>query len=758
MVKPPAYVLALLAAGNVSAQAAEYTVPDILVIGVTPLLGSGMDINKVPSNVQVVNPAQLRQQNPASVADMLDGRLGSVTISDYQGSPLQPNVSFRGFNASPVLGDPQGLAVFQNGMRLNEAFGDLVNWDMMPSFAVDTIQVLPGSNPAFGLNALGGALALRMKDGFTTKGSSVEVGAGSFGRYQTTAEYGRQLGDLAFYGGISARRDGGWRKNSPSQLAQSYVDVAARKDNLDVGLGVTLGASDLSGLGTVPLDQLSASRNSVFTSPDNTQNALIAVSMRGNYDWSSSLSVQTGAWYRHLRTQTHNGDAIDLEDCGGGNAGTLCDDDGNQILARGGGTIASTNTGAINNTSTTTDSFGLMAQLTRDSKLFSRRNTLVAGLSTEQGWTRFGTNSEIGVIGADRAVIGTGAYYGGNTYNVSLETRNAYYGAYVTDTLDITDRLHLTVSGRYNMAWIDLMDQLGSGLSGNHYYQRFNPASGLSWQITPNLTAFGGYAEANRTPTAAELACADPTSPCRVPNAFQSDPPLKQVVSRTLEVGLRGKAPLERSDAVSWSLALFGTRNYDDIIFVNSGNHSGQGYFTNAGTTQRQGIEASIDARLGRWSLGANYALVDATFLSNLQLPSPNNPTASNNAIRVSPGNRMPGIPQHSLKLEAAYAVTERWTVGADARLSSDRIYRGDESNTINHIPGYAVFNAQSSYAIHPGAVAFLRLQNILDEKYATAGTLGDADGGLANFPYKDYRFQAPGEPRSIWGGLRLSF
>lgn len=748
-----AAALVLLTAMGDPAFAQSVQVPEVTVIGVTPLLGSGMDINKVPSNAQVVNPSQTRDQNPASAADMLNSRLGSVNLSDYQGNPLQPALSFRGYNASPVLGDPQGLAIYQNGMRLNEAFGDLVNWDMQPSFAVDTIQMLPGANPVFGLNALGGAMALRMKDGFSTKGTTVEAGAGSFGRVQATAETGHQVGDIAFYGGVSARRDQGWRQHSPSQLAQSYVDVAARKGDLDIGLGVTLGASDLSGLGTVPTDQLAASRSSVFTSPDQTQNALVAADLRGNYDLSSALSLQANGWYRHLRTVTHNGDSNGLQDC----AGLLCDDNGNNILARGGATISSTNTGVINNTTTSSDSFGVSAQLTHDSTLFRRRNTMTAGLSTEQGWTTYGTNSEVGVIGTDRVLIGTGSYFDSDSYNVSLNTRNAYYGAYVTDTMDLTERLHLTVSGRQNLAWIELMDLRGSGLSGDHFYQRFNPAAGLSYELNPEMTVFGGYSEANRAPTAAELACADPAKPCRVPNAFQSDPSLRQVVSRSLEVGLRGRADFEQDRRMTWSLALFGSRNYDDIIFVNS-TSTGQGYFTNAGITQRRGIEANVDAKLGPWTLAASYALVDATFQSNLQIASANNPTATNSVIQVSPGNRLPGIPQHALKLAAGYAVTEQWSVGADAKVSSDRIYRGDESNTLKHIPGYAVFNAQTSYAVRPEAVVFLRVQNIADQKYATAGNLGDATGALAAFPYSSNRFQSPGEPRSFWGGVRVSF
>ena len=734
--------------------------PEMVVVGVSPLLGTGIDLDRVPGNVSVIDPARERAKAPASVAQMLDARLGSVSMADYQGNPMQPNLSYRGFNASPVLGDPQGLAVYQNGMRINEAFGDLVLWDMSPAFAVDSVQVMPGSNPVFGLNALGGAVALKMKDGFSHQGRWAEAAGGSFGRARLTVEQGARAGDLGVYAGVSSQRDEGWRRHSPSKLIQGYGDIALRKDSFEVGLGLSAAASDLAGLGTAPSDLLASRRDEVFTAPDNSQNALVAANLRGTVELAPNVSVQANAYVRRLRTATHNGDPTNLSDCGAGaNAGTLCDDNGNQILDRAGKPIDAGNTGAINNTTTQSTSLGAGAQLTTDADLFGHRNTAIAGLAVDQGWTRYGTNSEIGVVGGDRVVSGSGDYYGGSAYTVSLDARNSYWGAYLTDTLSLTERLHLTLAGRLNLAWINLADRLGSGLDGRHAYQRFNPAAGLNWQFAPGLITYVSYAEANRTPTAAELSCADATKPCRVPNAFQSDPSLRQVVARTVEAGARGRLDgWGDGGTARWSAALFATRSDDDIIFVDSGNVSGQGYFTNAGSTLRKGVEAGLDAAIGPWTLAANYALVDATFESNLRIASPRNVAAVNNVIQVSPGNRMPGIPLHSLKLSADYAVTEAWSLGADAKMTSARFARGDESNTMPAIPGFAVFDARTAYALAPGSQAYVVVRNVLDTRYATAGTLGDPTGGAANFPYASNRFLAPGEPRSVWAGLRLSF
>ncbi|PKU25170.1 TonB-dependent receptor [Telmatospirillum siberiense] len=736
---------------------APVSLGEVVVVGVAPVMGSGVDRDKLPVNVQVVDPAALRATGPQSAADLLNARLGAVSVADYAGNPMQPSLSFRGFNASPTLGDSEGLAVYQNGMRLNESFGDLVNWDMNPSFAIDKLQVLPGSNPVFGLNALGGAVTLKMKNGFTNPGTDGEIAAGSFGRARTMVETGQQFGGFGFYTGVAMQTDDGWRQSSRSKLIQNYTDLAFRKEALELGVGVTLAASDLSGLGTSPVQLLAENRSAVFTSPDQTQNALAAIDLRGSYELSDSLSLQGGAYYRHLRTATHNGDASGISACADPNDGILCDDNG-PITDRAGNTISSAlgGNGINNNTVTLTQSMGASAQITHEGRVAAHANHAVFGVSTDQGWTDYNTNAELGELSSSRAVVGSGVYLGGSSYSVSLGAHNAYYGAYVSDTFSLTDHLHLTAAGRFNFAQQDLQDRLGGALSGKHDYQRFNPSLGLAWQVVDGLTTYVNYSEANRVPTAAELSCADPDQPCRVPNAFVSDPDLKQVIARTWEIGARGRLPAG-TGRVEWSLAAFTTKSTDDIIFVSSGSLLGSGYFTNAAATLRQGLEAGLDASLGSWRLFADYGLVRATFDSPLTIQSPNNTAAdANGNIQVRRGDRLPGIPLHTLKVGAEYALSDQWSVGSDLRFSSDRVIRGDESNSMPKIPAFAVVNASSSYRLRPGLELFFRVQNIFDRKYATAGTLGNPTSLFPSFT--DTRFESPGEPRSFWGGVRVAF
>src|ERR1700722_8835031 len=174
-----ASLLSLTATGAL-AQSAPQT-EHIEVIGTTPLPGSGIDPDKFPGNVQTLDAGDISREGDPNLTQPLSDKLGSVSINDDLDDPFQPDIWYRGFVASPVLGTSEGLAVYQNGVRINEAFGDTVNWDLFPDIAINRITLV-GSNPVFGLNALGGALNVEMKTGFTYQGGEAEISGGSFGQ------------------------------------------------------------------------------------------------------------------------------------------------------------------------------------------------------------------------------------------------------------------------------------------------------------------------------------------------------------------------------------------------------------------------------------------------------------------------------------------------------------------------------------------------------------------------------------------------
>src|SRR4029077_19646384 len=184
----------------------------------TPLPGAGIDPDKVPASVYPVDAAQIRQTGSFNISDALVKYVPGTTVNDVAANPFQPNVQFRGFVASPVSGTPQGLAVYQNGVRINEAFGDTVNWDLFPDLAIGRVDVV-GANPVYGLNALGGAIVLTMKTGFDFQGGTLEASGGSWGQRQGWIQYGTNAGRWGWYVAGRLLKQDGWRKFSPDSLS-----------------------------------------------------------------------------------------------------------------------------------------------------------------------------------------------------------------------------------------------------------------------------------------------------------------------------------------------------------------------------------------------------------------------------------------------------------------------------------------------------------------------------------------------------------
>jgi iron complex outermembrane receptor protein len=755
----------LLGAGPTLPQTAPEPLPPLLptieVIGTSPLLGSGIDRDKVPASTRSLGESDLRRTGSPDLTGTLNRQVPGVNLNDVQDNPFQPDVQYRGFDASPVLGTPQGLAIYQNGVRVNEAFGDTVNWDLIPDVAINRVN-LTGANPVFGLNALGGALAIEMKNGFNFQGGEAEISGGSFGRRALSVEHGAKSGELASYLAVRGLNENGWRDHSPSQLRQLYTDLGARNDQLSFNVSFTAAANHLTAVGPTPVQLLNGSRSAVYTTPQTTYNDVAFLTATGGYQASDTLSLQSNFYYRSFRQQTLNGNTSDAQPCTPPN-GLLCLG-GNTLFDNNGTAIPDflngATPGSLDRTSTHAKGLGGSLQATATAPVLEHENHFVIGASLDHGNVDFAASNELGIIDPSLGVGGAGfiiAQPDGSITPVRINTTNSYYGLYATNTFNLTQELALTASGRFNLATIRIADELGAQLNGNHRFSRFNPAAGATYKVTPALTAYGGYAEANRAPTAAELACADPQRPCSLDNFLVSDPPLKQVVARTYEIGLRGGFALAESGKLTWNLGLYRTDNQDDIINVAS-PIAGRGFFQNAGKTRRQGIEAGIGYKSDLWTVSADYSLVDATFQSALTLNSPNNPFAdANGQIQVRPGNHLPSIPQHRLKLAADYAATERWKLGGDLVVASDQYLRGDESNQNPKIAGYAVVNLHSSYQLSDNFEVFGLIQNLFNQKYETFGVFFDPNQ-IPSLGLNNPRSLSPAAPLAAFGGVRISF
>ncbi len=749
-----------------AATAPSTVLPTVRIIGSTPLLGSGVDPDTVPGQVHILGAKDITRGGTPNLTRALGEQLPSVTLDNAASNPYQPDLFYHGFQASPLQGTEQGLAVYVGGIRFNQAFGDTVNWDLIPDLAIDQVN-LESSNPAFGLNALGGALNVQLKNGFTYHGFESDLSGGSFGQVRGDLQYGKQSGAFAAYFAATALHQDGWRDQQSSDIQNFFGDLGWRGERAEVHLSITAANSSLNGPGTAPVELIATDPRAQFTAPNLVDNKYLRLALTSNYQVTDAISVQGNAYYGYFRQHVRNGNAPSFEPCDNGTGG-LCLESGDPLTDRSGNTIPDYLNGGpysqLDRQTTNSNGYGTAAQVSFADTIFGRKNQAVAGVSFDGALTNFGgLSSAGGISSASRDFVGPGipiAQADGSVAPVRVNITNASYGVFATDTLDVTSRLSATASGRLNVVETDLDDRTGTALTGNHSYVRFNPAAGLAYKITPWLTAYGGYSEGNRAPTPAELSCASPAAPCSLANFFVGDPDLKQVVAHTVELGLRGSVQPFADATLAYSVGLFHTDLNDDILFVNS-PIAGRAFFQNVGATRRQGVDASLRLTTPRWRAWAGYAYTDATFRTGFTEAAQDNPAAdATGTVTIRPGDRLPGIPAHRVTLGVSYKVTDAWMLGATMVAASGAYLFGDAANLTPKLPGYVVVNLATSYQLTENIQLFGTIENVTDQKYFIYGTFSPTSSVFLS--------QAPNatNPRSYniaapiggYGGVRVTF
>ena len=778
---------------------------NVTVVGTTPLQGSDVPIERVPAPVQTATQQDIDRSGALNVADFLNRRLDSVYVNEVQNNPFQPDVSYRGYTASPLLGTPQGLSVYMDGVRLNQPFGDIVSWDLIPRIAISSLALMPGSNPLFGLNTLGGALSLETKNGARDPGTSIHAIYGSHARYEVEFEHGRAKagGGLNWYVAGNFFDEEGWREDSPSQVGQLFGKLGWQRPRTDASISFGYADTSLNGNGFQETGFLDRDYGSVYTKPDETKNRSTFVNLSGRHSPRERVTLSGTAYYRHISTNTLNGD--------------INEDSLDQALYMPGETAQNTPfpyrrclenvllldepgekcNGLLNRSETRQHNGGASGQLTWLSAADRTGHQVTIGTAYDDSRADFVQSTELGYLNPDRSITGTGAFADGVTggevdgepldTRVDLDGQTRTFSVYATDTLRVREGWHLTLSGRFNRTVVENLDAITpesepGSLAGTHTFSRFNPAAGLTIELPRRIHAYIGYSEGSRAATSIELGCADPESPCKLPNAMAGDPPLDQVVTRTIDVGLRG------TQRVRWNAGYFHADNRDDILFVMS-EQTGFGYFRNFGRTRRQGFEVGADGQYGRVTLGVGYTFLDATFQSpetlNGESNSANAEAEDGNPglegeIEIEAGSRMPLIPRHMFKAFGEVRVRSNVYVDLGLVSTSSSYARGNENNAHEpdgvyylgpgSAPGYAVVNLGARYQATPKIAILLQINNLFDRQYSTGAQLGangftDTGDFMARpfpavggeFPLRHGTFVAPGAPIAFWIGTRFT-
>ena len=691
-----------------------------------------------PQHAYTVDADTLNQQPATGLADMLAQHVPGVALTHEQGNALQPTLHFNGFAASPLLGTPQGLSVFQDGVRVNEPFGDVVNWDLIPTEALRSIHLVSITDPVFGLNTLGGAVLLRTLDGRSAPGGAVGLEFGSFGRSTEQARYGTHGGVWSAFFAVRNQHDAGFAPYTASSSRNLFAKLTRRDSGNDFNLSYTFAQSHLAGSQTMPLEWLNTP-TAVYTAPDHIDNQL-------NFLQLGDTQALDAHWQLAARLSLRNSDQIGFNSNVNGNY-----DGSTPTLAD---PVATNVQNALHQ-----QGRGLNLALHNTSPLGRLSNSASLGLSAEAQQVQYTQMQQAATFTAQRYTQGIGPF---DQAPVNLGVRNHDTGVYLSDRLAATPWLDVAAGARYERARVDLTDHLGGALGGHHAYSRLNPSVGLDLHPTPRASYYLRYAQGMRVPMAVELTCASPTAPCTLPNVLVADPALQPVIAHTGQAGLVWRLGALRVHAEYTHTQL------SNAIEFNSLANMTQGYFTNIPQELFRTLALDLTTGSDRWLWSVSLSRTLATYESAFLRPSPNNSSAGpNGIIQVQPGERLPNIPKWSLTLRTEVRPNDALQLHATVLAYSARYAQGDENNQDRHgtVPGYAIVNLGAQYALGAHWRLDLSVHNLFNRVYTDFGQLGvneftSPNRTFSNEPaaWQSTQFVAPGAPRGVWLGVHYAW
>ena len=689
----------------VAASAQERDAPPRLPeIRVTPSLVPGaLPPSSTPSRVDTLTGPEIRRDAPAVLPEALE-RFPGVTLQSEQGNRLQPNLSLRGFTISPVTGLPPGLSVFLDGVRLNEPTVEEVNFDLIPLEDVERVDVIRGPSVLFGRNTLGGAINMVTRRGKEVREIVPEVAAGSFGRRDYRLRLGGSARPLDYALSLTESLEDGFRDFTSARVSRVFTKLGVTEDGTDATLSYQYSQDRIKQAGSLPEREARHHPRRNFTAGDFFEPELHQAILNGEQQIGERLTLTGNAFVRALDAEQFNMNQL------APNSRLL-----NRTLSSGGA-----------------------AQVAHDGVLAGRRNVLVAGVE----YTRHDVRSRTFEESSDSREL-----------QADLTDLQDAVGVWLQDSLTLVrdlfvpgSTLVLTVAGRWDYLRHDIDDRLGGPSGGVHEFNRFNPRAGVNLNLSERLRLYASYGEGFRAPAFLELTCAGPGAVCPgLQVGVAPDPPLRAVTARSYEAGAQAR-PLAWLDV---ALSGFRTDVGDDIFSVAPTGTTGV-FFQNIGSTRREGVELGLRGHFKPVEAFLNYTFTRATFQDQVELFTPLPPGSET----VRPGDSLALVPRHRLNGGLVYRPWPWLALSADARYVGAQFLRGDEVNRQPTLSAYWVANAGATVTMR-GVEAFVRVNNVLDERYQTFGTFA-ANGREPGSPVQ--RFLTPAPPLSVLAGVQYAF
>ena len=683
--------------------------PTIEVIGsilpaAGPQIGSG-----IPARISVVTGREIDRWEPRLLANALARQPGVSTYDDL-GSPYKITLQSRGFTSSPVVGLPQGLSVFLDGVPVNEPDAAQVNFDLLPLEHIGRVELLSGTSSLLGPNSLGGAVNLVTKHGGGAPSGEIELSGGSYDLYSGEASVGGSARGWNYYAGGGYDSDKGWRQVTSARLYNGFVNVGRQSQRAGINVQLFGARSRAQPAGSLPASIYAVKPDSNLSADDFEDLDQLHVAVAGY----RQLGAGRGSFNAYLRR--HDAERFNV----------------NQI--------------------NDPDVRSFSENRTVGGNVDYRRAASLLGGTAGVRVGASGSANDVGIrIFAERLDPGL---------TTDVESPISRLGAYAVGDLAYGP-VTLSAGGRFDRVRVPFRNRLNPARDTTSTFDRFSPKGGITVALGRGASMYASLGQSFRAPAVIELACADPLEPCPLPFALGDDPPLDPVVATTGELGgqwLAGPALLTAS--------VYRSNVRDEILLFPYNEAAGEpegstidGFFANVERTRREGVELglTLDPRESV-SLYANYAYTRATFQTDdVELFSireeggPDDPDAGENEVEA--GDRFPLVPLHTLRAGVDLALPRGIELGADVRYTGEQWLRGDEANETRPLGGYTVADARLGWSAGGWGVQAI-VYNVFDRKYPTFGTfnLNQSEGDRLE------RFLTPGQPRIVRVILRRSF
>ncbi len=679
---------------------AVVALPEIQVTGsIVPTAGPGVG-SGVPARISVISGEVIDLWEPRILPDALGTEPG-FTFYDDLGSGYKTSLSTRGFSAGPVLGTPQGVSVFVDGVRQNQPDAAEINFDLLPLDHVKRVEFLHGTGSLLGPNSLGGSVNLITQRGEGPPHGEIELSGGSYGLLSGEASVAGASGPWDYYVGAGGERDGGWRDATGARNGNVFTNLGRRWRRGGLVLQAYYAGSRAETAGSLPEELFDAEPSGNFTRGDFENINQLQVSLAGFHTLGPGR-LEFRSYY-----QRNNAERFNVNQAPDPNVRSRS---ANRSL---GGTVD------------------------------YRWETMV-------GKTRLAVRTGVDGV-ANRVSVGIFTEAPGDT-NQTTSVKSPSWDLSEFAIADLTvSRVTLSAGARYDYIRLPFQDLLDPTADTTSTFHRLSPRGGVNVDLGRGASAYMSVGQSFRAPALLEVTCADPAAPCPLPFALSDDPPLKPVVATTVEAGGRwivGPAILD--------LSAYRTAVRDDIYFIASNAALFSGYFANIGNTRREGVEVGSRFIFNRFSTYVNYAYTHATFETQAQIFSPREAADPSSPLfgqnDVQPGDQLPLVPDHTVRFGGQVQLPKGLQAGLDARFTGPQWLRGDEANETTRLPSYFTADLRIGWSWADWEVQGV-VANVFNRKYATFGTFNEnRQTGQVE------RFLTPGLPRNLKIIIRRSF